>query len=250
MLTTTVERPEAPELRCWPELEPCPLGTDKLELLGAMDVLRDLSEADVDSLMSKSPMRSARKGTVFYGADRGPEALFLLMSGRVELYRQPADGKRLTLAIVEPGSFFGEMSLIGHRLVGTYAMAMEGSVICVLSRQHVRSLVLEHPTVGLHMMEALAARLQQTRDSLEQMVFNDVTGRVAGLLLRLSDGAADPIEGYSHQDLAAMIGCLRESLTAALDGFKRSGALEIGRKRIHITDPAQLLAVVAQRAGG
>ncbi len=44
--------------------------------------------------------------------------------------------------------------------------------------------------------------------------------------------------------------CLRESLTGALDGFKRTGALEIGRKRIEIIDRAQLEQVVTQRSGG
>ncbi len=43
---------------------------------------------------------------------------------------------------------------------------------------------------------------------------------------------------------------LRDSLTGALDGFKRSGALEIGRKRIEIINRAPLEQVVAQRSGG
>ncbi len=82
------------------------------------------------------------------------------------------------------------------------------------------------------------------------MVFNDVTGRVAGLLLRLDEPGCGVVDGYSHQDLASMVGCLRESLTGALDGFKRTGALEIGRKRIDIIDRAQLEQVVTQRSGG
>jgi CRP-like cAMP-binding protein len=47
--------------------------------------------------------------------------------------------------------------------------------------------------------------------------------------------------------MAAMVGCLRESFTATLDRFKRTGALAIGRKRIEITDRAQLEWVVNQR---
>jgi CRP-like cAMP-binding protein len=43
---------------------------------------------------------------VFYGAD-GPEVLFLLMSGKVEMYRLSPDGKKLTLVLVEPGAIFG-----------------------------------------------------------------------------------------------------------------------------------------------
>ena len=220
-------------------LEACPLDeTDKLGLLSAMDIFSDLSEEEIEAIMGGAPMRTAKSGTVFYGSDEGPEVLFLLKSGKVELYRQLADGKRLTLAIVEAGSFFGEMSLVGQRLLGTCARALEDSVICALSRHDVQTLMLEHPTVAMRVIEVLARRLQQTRDGLQEMAFNDVTGRVAGLLLRLSGEDANAVEGYSHQDLAAMVGCLRESVTVA-----------IGRKRIEITDRGQLENAVAQRAG-
>ena len=105
----------------------------------------------------------------------------------------------------------------------------------------------DHPSVAVIIVEGLARRLQQTRDALEQMAFNDVAGRVAGLLLRLADDK-DVVEGYSHQELSAMIGCLRESLTVVLDRFKESGALSIGRRRVDILDRSQLDRVVQQRA--
>ena len=80
------------------------------------------------------------------------------------------------------------------------------------------------------------------------MAFSDVTGRIAGLLLRMSDDDG-VIEGYSHQDLSSMVGCLRESFTAVIDRFKDSEALATGRKRIEITDRSQLDWVVGQRTG-
>ena len=72
---------------------------------------------------------------------------------------------------------------------------------------------------------------------------------VAGLLLRLADEQTNIVEGFTHRDLAAMVGCLRESLTTTLDRFKESDAVSIGRKRIEIRDPGQLETVVRQRSG-
>lgn len=236
------------ETQTLPASEPCPLESHKLELLSAMDIMRDLAEEEVKELMDATPMRTVRKGTMLFGGDDGPEVLFLLKSGRIELSRQPPEGKKLILGFVESGTFFGEMSLIGQRLVGTCAVAVEDSVICALSRHDVESLILDHPKVAFRVIEVLAQRLQQTRDSLEEMAFNDLTGRVAGLLLRLADEETNLIEGYAHQDLASMVGCLRESVTVALDRFKQSDAISIGRKRIEITDRAQLERVVSQRS--
>ena len=130
----------------------------KLELLSAMDILSDLSEAEIDALMDGTPMRTAPKGTIFYGAEDGPEVLFLLKSGKVELYRESPDGKKLTLAIVEQGSFFGEMSLVDQHPLGTCALALEDSAICALSRHDVEALILEHPSAAFRIIEALAQR--------------------------------------------------------------------------------------------
>ncbi len=223
-------------------------GINKLELLSSMDILRDLTEDEIETLMDKSPMRTALKDTIFYGLD-GPEVLFLLKSGKVELFRQSPDGRKLTLATIEEGPFCGEMSLIGLHLNGTYAMAREDCVMCVLSRHDLESLMLEHPTVALRVAEALTRRLEETRDLLQEIAFNDLTGKVAGLLLQLAGEDTNIIDGYSHEDLAARVGCLRESFTAVLDRFKRSGAVTTGRKRIKVTDRAQIQGIIDQRSG-
>ena len=187
-------------------------------------------------------MRTAKQGTVFYYADQGTEVLFLLKSGKVKLYHELPDGKRLTFAIVEQGTFFGDMSLLGQRLLGTCAVALDGAVVGALGRRAVRSLFLEHPTVALRTIEVLSRRLQEK-------AFNDLTGREASLLLRPTGEDADAIEGFSHGELAAMVGCLRESFAATLDRFKPSQAVAIGRRRIEIIDRGQRARVVNQRYG-
>ena len=103
--------------------------------------------------------------------------------------------------------------------------------------------------MALRVIEVPRSRLQEARDSLQDMAFTDVMGRVAGLLLRLADEHTNVVEGFTHRDLAAMVGCLRESLTTTLDRFKKSDAVSIGRKRIEIRDPDQLEKVVRQRSG-
>ena len=151
-----------------PALEFCSLEeADKIELLSAMDIFRGLPQEEIGPLMNTTSMLTAKKGTEIYGFD-GPEVLFLLKSGRVELYRQSVEGKKLTLAYVEQGTFFGEMSLIGQRLVGTCAVAVEDSVICALSRHDMESLMLEYPVIALRVIGVLAGRLQQTRVALQE----------------------------------------------------------------------------------
>ena len=225
-----------------------PAPEDKIELLRRIEIFRDLSEPEAEAMLTNAPMKTVPRGTRFYEAHDGPEALFFPKSGRVELFRRGADGRRLTLAIVGDGAFFGEMSLTGQGLPDTHAVAVEDCIVCSLNPADVGSLITSQPRVALRLIEELAGRLRQTRDALHEMAFNDVTGRVAALLLRLADVETGVVDGHSHRDLAATVGCLRESLTAVLDRFKGSGALEIGRRRIEIIDRSQLERVVGQRS--
>lgn len=173
--------------------------------------------------------------------------MFLLKSGQVELYRQSPDGQRLTLAIIEERTFFGEMSLVDVHMEGTFAEAHEDSVICILSRHDVEDLILKHPVVAIRIIEVVTERLERTRSFLQEMAFNDLTERVANLLLRLADESTNIIDGFSHDDLAPMVGCRRESFSVIVDRFRRARAVATGRKRIEIIDRSYLEEVVHER---
>jgi CRP-like cAMP-binding protein len=171
-----------------------------------IEIFDGLPDGEFEAIVAEVPLIDVAKGTVFYASEDGPSDLYLLRSGRVELYRQSASGKRLTLGIISEGAFFGEMSLLGDVQAGTGAVAFEASVVHVMSREYVRALMLQHPTVAVRVVDVLARRLQRARESLQEMVFNDVTGRVAGLLLLLDPDDVGFVESYSHQELANMVG--------------------------------------------
>src|SRR5215472_14213042 len=121
----------------------------------AMDIFCDLEPAALAAFEQQTEMRTCRKGQILYSQEDRAEVLFLLKRGRVQLYRLTSSGKRLDLATLEPGTFFGEMPLLGESLRHTYAETAEDSVLCVMSRADVERLVVEQPRVAIRMMEVL-----------------------------------------------------------------------------------------------
>jgi CRP-like cAMP-binding protein len=87
-------------------------------------------------------------------------------------------------------------------------------------------------------MEAMAVRLQKTEAKLEELAFKGIPARLSSLLLSLSaeENGASIVDGYTHQDLAEMLGTYRETTTQILNNFKGAGWIEIGRKRIVLLD--------------
>src|SRR5262249_54207106 len=148
------------------------------------------------------------KGRVLYSQEDRGEALFLLKKGHVQLYRLTPAGKRLDLATLEPGTFFGEMPLLGESLHHAYAVAAEDSLLCVLSAADVERLVRDRPQVAMRMIEVLARRLALAEARLEELAYRSVPARIAAVLLRLSQDRNSDLVQVTHQELGDMIGAL------------------------------------------
>lgn len=208
----------------------------KLRYLSEIDIFKDLSPEDMNWMESITTMTTCEKGRVFYTPDESGEVLFLLKRGRVQLYRISPEGKKLVIATLGPGSIFGEMALLGQGMYNTFAEALEDCTLCVMSRYDLERVLLNKPRVGLRILEALGQRLREAEARLEDIAFKNIPARLASLLLRLYEEHGPTIEGYTHQDLAEMIGTYRETTTQVLNEFKREGLLSIGRKRLELHD--------------
>ncbi len=214
----------------------------KLQALSEIEIFQDLSDQEMEEMDRSTTMSTCEPGRVFYGPDEIGEVLFLLKKGRVQLYRLSPEGKKLVVAILEKGAIFGEMSLVGQGMHNTFAEAVDECTLCVMSRMDVERIVEEKPQVALRFLESMAIRLRKTEAKLEDLAFKSIPVRLAALLQDLAgeSKSGDTVEGYTHQDLAEMLGTYRETATQTLNEFKSHGWVEIGRKRIRIVDPSAL----------
>ena len=220
----------------------------KLDHLSTIDIFRDLEPEILRWLEAHTTMVTARRGQHVYMPGETSEALFLLKTGRVRIYRLTADGKKLVLSTLEPHTFFGDMPLAGQRMYGAYAEAVEDCFICVLGRADLERLIQTRPQVAIRLLDIIGRRLLEAESVIEDFAFKGVPARLATLLLRLSAGADDrELTDYTHQDLADMVGTYRETATQTLDDFKRRSLVELGRKRIRILDPDELKLIAGHR---
>ncbi len=207
----------------------------KIALLSELEIFADLPAEDIDRLLNQSTMAHIPKGRILSPAEMD-EVLFILKKGRVQLYRLSSDGKKFVIDVLGPGSVFGECVLTGQRLSGAFVETLEDSVLCVLHRSDLERLILAAPRVGVRLLEILGRRIYELEERLEEMAFKRVPSRLAALLLRLAAREGNPVEGYTHQDLADMIGTYRETVTQTLNEMKQQGLIEVGRKHVRILD--------------
>jgi CRP/FNR family transcriptional regulator, cyclic AMP receptor protein len=210
---------------------------NKVRYLSLIDILRDLEQPVLQWLAGHTTMFTARRGQLIYTPGETREGLFLLKAGSVRLYRLTAEGKKLILSTIGPHTVFGDMPLTGQQMYGAYAEAVSDCVICVLGRADLEKLIETRPLVAIRLLEIVGQRLVEAETVIEDFAFKGVPARLATVLVRLaSREGADEVRGYSHQDLADMIGSYRETVTATLDEFKGRGLVTVGRRHIQILD--------------
>ncbi|BAS16124.1 cAMP receptor protein [Arthrobacter sp. Hiyo8] len=133
----------------------------------------------------------SRGASVFREGDQGDQ-LYFIVSGKVKLGRTSPDGRESLLAILGPGELFGEMALFDPSPRTATATAVSETRLAGLKNESLNALLRTRPEVSAQLLQALARRLRRTNDSLSDLVFSDVPGRVAKALLDLADRFGRP----------------------------------------------------------
>jgi CRP/FNR family cyclic AMP-dependent transcriptional regulator len=167
--------------------------------------------------------------------------LFILKEGRVRLYHLEPDGRMLTLAILEEGTIFGEMTMLGQKLQSNFAEALTPCLLCLMSREDVKSALLSDPRIAFRLMATIGQRLVFTEQRLSDMAFKHAPERIATQLVQLAQQRRGwlgrkphPEVRCTHEELAHLVGVHRETVTKVLNEFRQKELIELGRGRVHL----------------
>ncbi len=185
-------------------------------------------------------VRSYRAGETVCEAEEMGRSVFLVASGRVQLYRTTRDGRRFVSATLGPGSMFGEDSLLGGEGPNTHAVALEPCTIWVMPQKQALEISSTDAMFGFGLMQAMGQRLMEAENRLEQMAYSTIASRLAALLLELGDNEPSNIVHATHQELADMLGTWRETVSKTLQDFRRRGWVASGRRRLTILNKEAL----------
>jgi CRP-like cAMP-binding protein len=212
------------------------------------DVLRDLEPAQRARIEQSISYQIVPAGQLFHAPNEYGEQVFLLHSGRVRLYKLSTEGRALTLAVLEPVTIFGEMSLAGQWMYDSFAESMSECTIGIIGRDVLRDVLRQYPQVSLRFMELMGQRLREIENKLADIAFKSVPQRLASVLLNLAGSTSDTVPGtpapsvvrYTHQQLAEMIGSYRETVTKAIGEFREAGFIRIDDDTIHLINLEKL----------
>jgi CRP-like cAMP-binding protein len=134
------------------------------------------------------------------------------------------------------------MALLDDEPRSAHVIAMEDSDLLVLRREDFEGILAQSPQIALSLLRELTRRLRRADEKVGALVLLDVTGRVARLLLELSDdsGGDRITRRLTHHTIAQMVGSSRETVSRTMRDFVSKGHIAVNRREIQILDRAAL----------
>jgi CRP/FNR family cyclic AMP-dependent transcriptional regulator len=181
-------------------------------------------------------VRSFNAGDVVARSEEMGRSLFLVASGRVQLYRRTREGRRFVIATLGPGSLFGEDSLLPEDGPDSYAVALEPGTVWAMPRKEAVEISSTNAMFGFGLMQAMGQRLIEAENRLERLAYSTISARLAALLLELAGEDSEDVVQATHQELADMLGTWRETISKTLQDFRERGLIASGRRKLVLLD--------------
>lgn len=194
-------------------------------------------------------------------AERGLEAKewMACAKGSVRISSCSARGKQVTLSYLDPGSWFGDVSLLDGGRRTHDAHAHGGTTILCVSRADFESVMAMHPSLCEALLRLHARRTRQLYELLEDVNTLSLRARLAKLLLKLArrhgvESEADDFEttiGFQlpQVELARLLGASRQRINQELKAMERESVVRVDRSGLVVRDTHRLLLIVDSSPG-
>ncbi len=201
-----------------------------LLVLRSLPLFSGLDEVELEKLSKVSGRRRVERGAFVVRAGESTDSLYILLTGRAKVTNHDEEGREIILAWLGAGESFGEMGLIDGSPRSANVVASEACELLVLSKDSFQRCMQDNFQVALKLMQVLVQRLREADRKIESLALLDVYGRVARLLLDLSEeesGRRVIKKKISKQDMARMIGASREMVSKVMRDLELSGYIAV-----------------------
>jgi len=160
------------------------------EILSRAGIFQGVEPSAASALTSQlQPADFGRGHTVFAQGEPG-DRLYIIISGKVKIGNRSPNGQETLLAILGPSDMFGELSVFDPGPRTSSATTITEVRAVSMDRDALRTWIADRPEIAEQLLRVLARRLRRTNNNLADLIFTDVPGRVAKLLLQLGDASA------------------------------------------------------------
>lgn len=180
----------------------------------------------------------ASKALIIREGSRG-DSLFVVLSGRIRIFTEDADGHRFVIGTYGSGTLFGEGALDGGPR--TASVAAVGECECaVIPYDLLRRQILENPAFSLGLITELIKRSRASTQKMKSLALESVYQRLRQLFEEEAvseDGRYVLGPAMAQQEIAHRLGASRDMITRILRELTKGGYVKVGRGQIELLRP-------------
>ncbi len=215
-------------------------GAEFTEQIAAIPLFQGLPRENYEELAMIAVDQVFPRGRMIFSQGDAATGLYVVISGRVKIYKVSPEGKEQTLHIFGSGEPIGEVAVFAGRKFPAFAETLEETRVFFFPRDSFVSLIAKNPAIALNMLAVLSLRLRKFSSLIEDLSLKEVPGRLAAYLL-YSGGEGEKASAQveldiSKNQLASVLGTIPETLSRILSRMSRDGFLETKGRKIRILD--------------
>jgi CRP/FNR family transcriptional regulator, cyclic AMP receptor protein len=209
-----------------------------------------LSQPLRNDILARAVVRRIADGAMLSARGAPAEEWCGVAKGAVRVSSVSLSGKQITLTYVEPGTWFGDISLFDGMPRTHDSNAHGDTTLLVVRKADFRELLALHTELYEALLRLNCRRLRLLFDTVEDLNTRPLASRLAKqiLLLARSYGITQGDEiriglQLAQEDLAQLLGASRQRVNQELKGFERDGAVRIEPTRLVVLSKEKLLAI-------
>jgi CRP/FNR family transcriptional regulator, cyclic AMP receptor protein len=227
--------------------------SDKLAMLRKHPIFCDLESEAFDQLCRYAKHTMLKRGATLFSKGDPGNSLCAVISGTVKMSISSPDGRSAIFNLIGPGEIFGEIAVLDGQSRTADATANTNCEIFVIDRREFLPFVRSHPELAMKFIELLCAKLRWTSDQVEQVILQNLPGRLASALIRLAEkhklAPGDRTIAVTQQEISEMVGMTRESINKQLRVWATRKWVRLEHGAIVVLDAEPLQALVEAGSG-
>ena len=227
--------------------------SSKLTILRKHPIFCDLEPEALDQLCRYAKHTTLKRGAAIFSKGDPGTSLFAVISGTVKISISSADGRSAIFNLIGAGEIFGEVALLDGLARTADATANTNCEIFVIDRREFLPFVKSQPELAMKFIELLCTRLRWTSDQVEQVILQNLPGRLASALIRLTEkhklSPAGRTIAITQQEISEMVGMTRESINKQLRAWAAREWVRLEHGAIVVLDAGPLQALTEAGSG-
>jgi CRP/FNR family transcriptional regulator len=210
-----------------------------LNIISAIPLFNGLPDDQLSAIRQIAVEKQYNKGQTIFSEEDDTKGLFVVVDGRVKIYKVSSEGKEQILHIIEAGQSFGEVTVFTGQQMPANAQSLAKSRLLLFPRSAFVGLVTANPSLALNLLAIMSKKLRQFAVQIENLSLKEIPARLASYLIYLAEeqGSADAVTlNVSKGQLASLLGTIPETLSRIFAKLSGQTLIRVEGPKITLLD--------------